>query len=263
MDAYQPRVAVQLYGFRDYLKTPEDILKTLKRIKRRGYDYAQISGVTNYLDATEVRKICDTAGITPIGAHVSLQLFRENPEKVIEDCKKFDIHYAAIPWLSATDQKTLADWKRLFREFETLAAAFAKEGIVVQYHNHDFEFMKYGIRRGRGGETILKMLYDSTEKLQAELDLAWIARGGYNPIRWIEYVAGRMDQVHFKDWGIYDYRPEFRPVGEGSLDWPEIIKACKKARVRDVIVEQDTWISTGDPFTEYAISRKNLLALGI
>ena len=41
------------------------------------------------------------------------------------------------------------------------------------------------------------------------------------------------------------------------------IKECKKAGVKDFIVEQDTQIATKDPFVEYGISRKYLATLGL
>ena len=262
------RVAAQIYGFRNFLKTPEDAAKVMKRVKKIGYDFAQISGF-GFDDAAAIKAICDEAGVTPVGAHVSLPKFREDEAGVIAYCKALGISYVAIPWLDAKQYTTLAQWKKLFREFEGYAKRFAKAGIAVQYHNHDFEFQKFGVKAGKGGKTILDMLYEGTKELQAELDLGWVARGGYNPELWVKKVSGRMDQVHFKDWGIWPVpdgpgrRPEFRAVGEGAIDWPTMIKACKKAGVKDFIVEQDTWIATGDPFVEYAISRKNLAAMGL
>lgn len=261
------RVAAQMYGFREFLKTPEDIVKTMKKVKKLGYDYAQISGF-GVNDMALVRKICDDAGVTAIGAHISLPEFRKDEKKVLADCKALGISYVAIPWLDASQYKTIAEWKKLYREFDGYAKRFAKEGVTVQYHNHDFEFQKFGVKGGKGGKTVLDMLYDGTKELQAELDLGWVARGGYNPVLWVEKVAGRMDQVHLKDWGIWrledgSRRPEFRALGEGSLDWPTIVKACKKAGVKDFIVEQDNQIATGNPFIEYGISRKYLASIGL
>ena len=140
------RVAAQMFGFRDYTKTLQDAAKTMKRVKKIGYDYAQISGF-GPMDMADLRRVCDDAGVTPIGAHISLPQFRENEKKVLEDCRKLGISYVAIPWLKASDQKTLADWKALFREFEGYAKRFAKEGVTVQYHNHAFEFQKFGVKR--------------------------------------------------------------------------------------------------------------------
>lgn len=251
------RVAAQMFGFRDYTKTLADAAKTMKRVKKIGYDYAQISGF-GPMDMADLRRVCDDAGVTPIGAHIGLPAFRENERKVLEDCRKLGISYVAIPWLRASDQKTLADWKALFREFEGYAKRFAKEGVVVQYHNHDFEFEKFGVKAGKGGKTILDMFYDGTKAIQAELDLGWCARGGYDPVRWIEKVAGRMDQVHLKDWGLIGGEFAFRALGEGRINWPAVVKACKKGGTHTFIVEQDSCKATNDPFRSLQISREYL-----
>lgn len=256
------RVAAQMYGFRDFTKTPEDMAKTIKKVKKMGYDFLQISAF-GPIEAVELKKICDGEGVEPIGAHVALSLFRENEKKVIANCKAWGIDYVAIPSLDRSNYKTLDDWKKLFREFEGYAKRFAKEGLVVQYHNHAFEFEKFGIKKGTGGKTILDILYDSTKVLQAELDFGWIARGGYNPVLWANKMKGRLDQVHLKDWGIINNIPEFRAVGEGAIDWPAVIKACKAAGTKDFIIEQDSFAVTNDPFLSYAISRKNVAKMGL
>ncbi len=251
------RVAAQMFGMRDFTKTPEDMVKTVRRVKEIGYNYLQISGF-GPIDASELKKICDGEGVLPIGAHIGLPLFRENEKKVIEDCHAYGIKYVAIPWLPRNDYKTLDSWKALFEEFEGYAERFEKEGLTVQYHNHSFEFEQFGIKDGRGGVTILDMLYSSTKKLQAELDFGWVARGGYNPVNWAEKMKGRLDQVHFKDWSIIDDKPEFRAVGEGAIDWPAVIKACLASGTKDFIIEQDSCVVTGDPFLSYKISRENM-----
>lgn len=256
------RVAAQMYGFRDFIKDPDGMKSTFKRVKKMGYDYAQISGF-GPIEASELRKICDGAGVEPIGAHIALKNFRENEKKVIADCHAYGIGYVAIPWLPSAEYKTPADWRKLFKEFDAYAKRFAKEGLVVQYHNHSFEFEKFGIKNGKGGKTILDMLYDGTKDLQAEIDFGWVARGGYNPVLWAQKLKGRLDQVHLKDWGIVGGNPEFRAIGEGSLDWPAIIKACKASGTKDFIVEQDTCVVTKDPFRSYEISRRNLLDMGL
>ncbi len=256
------RVAAQMYGFREFTKIPEDMAKTIRKVKKMGYDYIQISAF-GPIEAVELKKICDGEGVQPIGAHVGLPRFRENEKQVIEDCKAWGTDYVAIPSLMRSEYITLDDWKKLFREFEGYAKRFAKEGLFVQYHNHSFEFEKFGIKKGAGGKTILDMMYDNTKVLQAELDFGWIARGGYNPVLWANKMKGRLDQVHLKDWGIVNNIPEFRAIGEGSLDLPAIIKACKASGTKDFIVEQDTCTLTNDPFLSYSISRKNLLKMGL
>ena len=251
------RVAAQMFGFRDYTKTLADAAKTMKRVKKIGYDYCQISGF-GPMDMADLKRVCDDAGVTPIGAHIGLPAFRENEKKVLEDCRKLGISYVAIPWLRASDQKTLADWKALFREFEGYAKRFAKEGVVVQYHNHDFEFNQFFIKNGKGGKTILEMMFETCKVLQGEPDFGWVMRGGMDPVLWAERMKGRMDQVHLKDWGLIGGEFAFRALGEGRINWPAVVKACKKGGTHTFIVEQDSCKATNDPFRSLQISREYL-----
>ena len=253
------RVSAQMYGFREFIQTPKDMLKTIQRVKKMGYDYQQVSGY-GPICPKELKKMSDGEGVQIIGTHVGLGELRTDAAKVINDVLLLGCKYAAIPWLNIGDYKTSADWKGLFREFNVYQKKFAKAGIILQYHNHMFEFEKFGIKNGAGGKTILDMFLETCKGIQAELDVGWVARGGYDPIAWVKKFSGRLDQVHFKDWGVVNNAPVWRAVGEGSLDWPGIIKACKAAGTIDFIVEQDDCPVTGDPFRSYAISRKNLLA---
>ncbi len=258
----QPVIAAQLYTLRDVLRTPGEMVATLRKVKRIGYDAAQISGV-GPIEPAELRAIMLDAGVDPIGAHVGLEDFRQNLGKVIADCHAWGVGYVAIPWLPRQDFKTQQDWKRLFKEFEGYARALRREAIVVQYHNHKFEFEKFGIRNGKGGRTILEMMYEHTRLLQAELDFGWVARGGQDPAEWALKMKGRLDQVHLKDWGILDDQEIWRAIGEGGIDWRSVFKACKAAGTRHYIVEQDSCPVTNDPFLSLAISRKNIRGLGL
>lgn len=260
--ARKPVIAAQLYTLRNFLKTPVEIRQTMRRVRKIGYDAAQISGV-GPIDPAELRAVMLDAGVDPIGAHVGLNEFRQDLGKVVADCHAWGIGYVAIPWLSRNDFQTLEDWKKLFKEFEGYAKVLAKEGLIVQYHNHMFEFEKFGIKNGKGGKTILEMLYTFTDMLQAELDFGWVVRGGHNPVAWALKMKGRLDQVHLKDWGVKDDQVVWRAIGEGGIDWPAVFKACKIAGTRDFIVEQDSCPITNDPFLSLAVSRKNIKAMGL
>jgi sugar phosphate isomerase/epimerase len=262
--ARKPVIAAQLYTLRDFLKTPADIVQTMKRVKKIGYDTAQISGV-GPIDPAELRTIMLDAGVTPIGAHMGVDQFRSNISGVISDCQKWGIEYVAIPWLDASKISTLEAWKGLAKEFNGFGKVLAKEGLVLQYHNHMFEFEKFGVKNGRGGKMFLELLFDNTSPkyLQAELDLGWVARGNQSPVAWVNRMKNRLDQVHLKDWGVQGNEPVWRAIGEGGICWPCVLKACKAAGTIHYIVEQDSCPITNDPFLSLAVSRKNLKAMGL
>ena len=255
-------VAAQLYTLRDFLKTPEDIAKTMARLKKIGYDAAEIAGL-GPLSAADYAAVMKKAGVTPIGMHANLIEFRASPAQVVANCKALNVKYATIPWLPCQEYTTAAEWKKLFKEIEGYAKILAKDGVTLQYHNHMFEFQKFGIKKGTGGTTILETIYSGTKLLKSELDCGWVARGGHDPVAWVKCLKGRLDQVHLKDWGILNNEPIWRAIGEGGIDWAAVIKACKASGTKYFIVEQDTCPVTNDPFLSLAVSRKNLLKLGL
>lgn len=255
-------VAAQLFTLRDYLKTPKEMKRTFTRLRKIGYEAAQISGVGE-IAPSDLNEMMMTAGVKPIGAHVGLKAFESDIDKVIADCKAWGIEYVAIPWLSADTITTAAGWKKMGRQFSAYGKELAAEGLVLQYHNHCFEFQKFGVMAGRGGTTGLELLYAAADPayLQAELDLGWVTRGNQNPVAWIKAMSGRLDQVHLKDWGIRGNEPVWRAIGEGSANWGAIIRACKAAGTTHFIVEQDSCPITGNPFKSLAVSLENLKAL--
>ena len=72
-----------------------------------------------------------------------------------------------------------------------------------------------------------------------------------------------MKVVHFKDMGAdsNSFQPIMTEIGEGNLNWQDIIKACTEIGVEWALVEQD--VCQRDPFESLAISLNNLKKLGL
>jgi sugar phosphate isomerase/epimerase len=262
----QSQLAVTLFTLRDFCNLREDIVRTLARVRKIGYENVQISGGgLMAVHPPDLARMVEDAGLRIIGSHIGLPMFREDLKNVLGRLRQWKCPYVAIPWAAPEDRATLADWKARAKEFSSYGRTLAQEGIVLQYHNHHFEFHKFGGRAGLGRKTGLEILYEESDPrcLQAEIDVAWVARGGGDPAAWCLRVKGRMDQVHLKDWAILANEPAWTEVGEGNLNWPAILGACKAARVKTYIVEQDQCPVTNDPFKSIAISLKNLRKMGL
>ena len=95
-----------------------------------------------------------------------------------------------------------------------------------------------------------------------EIDTYWIAHGGGDPAQWINRCAGRLPCVHLKDMSVGpDRQPRMAEVGEGNLNWPVILRACREAGVIWYIVEQDVFYR--DPFDSLETSLRNLQQMGL
>ena len=105
--------------------------------------------------------------------------------------------------------------------------------------------------------------------------------GGEDPVAYIEKYSGRAPVVHLKDFfgeksddmyeliGIDNKAPkrpsgfEFRPVGAGLQNFPEIIAASKKAGSEWLVVEQDQPSMGLSPLECAAKSREYLRSIGV
>lgn len=78
---------------------------------------------------------------------------------------------------------------------------------------------------------------------------------------WLRKLKDRMRIVHFKDMAIVEGKQVYAEVGEGNLEWPEIIQACREAEVEWYLIEQD--VCQRDPFESLKLSLDNLRELGL
>ncbi|MCC2672824.1 MAG: Xylose isomerase protein barrel [Armatimonadetes bacterium] len=248
-------IAAQLYTLRDFLKTPEDIASTLHRVAEIGYGAVQLSSV-GPIDPQDLRNLCDREGLTICATHTNFDQLRDNLDAVVAEHRIYGCRYTAIP-VPPVEYRNGEGYVRFAKEASEAARRAKEQGLIVGYHNHSWELEKFD------GRTGLEILYTESdpEVFTAEIDTYWIQHGGGDPAAWIRSVAGRSPLVHLKDMNIRDKVQLMAEVGEGNLNWPAILAACKEAGVEWYIIEQD--ICERDPFESLAISLRNLRAMGL
>jgi sugar phosphate isomerase/epimerase len=247
------RIAAQLYTLRDFTQTPTDIAATLKRVRALGYSAVQASAL-GPIDPGELGHILDGEGLACCATHVPLDRLRDDPAGVVSDHQRWKCRYVAIGGFFPK-APTTADWDRFADDFNAIAAKYAGSGLTLGYHNHSHELASFD------GRTALARLVDRLDpSIFIEIDTYWIAHGGGDPAAWIAGLPGRVPCVHLKDLGmVYPREHQMREVGEGNLNWPAVLAACKSAGTEWYIVEQDTCYR--DPFESLAISLRNLSAM--
>jgi inosose dehydratase len=86
-------------------------------------------------------------------------------------------------------------------------------------------------------------------------DTAHLAGGGGNPAELIRRYSDRLAHVHLKDWDSRSQR--FLPLGEGELDFDDILRAIREAGYDEwLMVELDYY--DGDPKAAAEISKRYL-----
>lgn len=255
------QIAAQLYTLREFTKTPADIARTLARVKKIGYDAVQLSAL-GPIEPAELGKILENEGLSCVATHTSLDRMNNDTQRLIDEHRLWGCSLTAIGgFFPKAEDFNRALWEKFIADFNQTAKKFAGSGVSIGYHNHSHELAR--VDPAPGGKTAMALLLEGlAPDVWMEIDTYWIAHGGGDPSAYIRRCRGRIPAVHLKDMGIRTDRTQFMmEVGEGNLEWPTILAACKDAGVKWYIVEQDTCYR--DPFDSLETSLKNLKALGL
>ncbi|QGQ98086.1 sugar phosphate isomerase/epimerase [Paenibacillus psychroresistens] len=240
------QIAAQLYTVRDFCKTAEELEASLNKIKQLGYSAVQVSGI-GPIAPELVKEITERIGLTICATHISYDRLVNDLEAVIQEHLSWNCKYVGIGSLPDSYRTSKAGYIAFAEEFNIISDKLASAGLQFIYHNHHFEFTKFE------GITGMDLLFQTASpSFGFELDLYWVQAGGANPVDWINKVSGRMQVVHLKDMAIVENNPVFAEIGEGNLNWPAILQACRDSEVEWYVVEQDTCLR--DPFESLAIS---------
>jgi sugar phosphate isomerase/epimerase len=252
-----PVLAAQLYTVREFTKTTADFAASLKKISDIGYKAVQISAIGPIPDE-EVKAITDDLNLTICNTHIPYERLWNDLDSVIAqhhlwNCKHVAIGSMPKPYREAGE----AGFKRFAEEASQVGQKLHQAGLTFSYHNHSFEFVRFGRRTG------LDIIYAESDPryLQAELDTYWVQHGGGDPAAWIARLKQRMPVIHLKDMVIIANQQAMAEIGEGNLNWPAILAACREAEVEWYAIEQD--ICQRDPFESLAMSYNNLKAMGL
>ncbi|MBQ7839859.1 MAG: sugar phosphate isomerase/epimerase [Lachnospiraceae bacterium] len=248
---WSEKIGLQLYSVRDDLQ--KDFLGTLKKVKEMGYSAVEFAGLYGH-SPEEVKAMCEEVGLIPLSAHVPFVDLIADTEGTVACYKKIGCKYIVIPYLTPEYRPGAEKFDEVIKGAKVIGEEAAKQGMVLQYHNHDFEFAKID------GEYALDVLYKEVgpELLQTQIDTCWVNVAGENPAEYVKKYSGRIPTVHLKDFagsksekmyaliGIDDGKQEetkntfeFRPVGKGVQKFPEIVKAAIEGGAQWFIVEQD------------------------
>jgi len=246
-------IALQLFSVREDLE--KDFKGTLQKVKAFGYDGVEFAGLYDN-EPEAVKQMVNEIGLTALSAHVPFADMMENPEKIMRDYASIGCEYIVIPYLTPEYRPGNEKFNEVIDGAKLLGEAAKKHGLTLLYHNHDFEFEKID------GEYALDVLYTAVfaDLLKTEIDTCWVNVAGENPSEYIIKYTGRAPVVHLKDFYLEGKKPdkmyeligieddalqeetgafEFRPLGKGIQDFPAILRACKKAGTKWVVVEQD------------------------
>ncbi|NBD24412.1 sugar phosphate isomerase/epimerase family protein [Paenibacillus glycinis] len=243
-------IALQPYTIREELKN--DFLGSFTKVAEIGYEAVEAGPPPEGVTAEEMKAHFDRLGLRVMGCHAGLEQLTNDLDALIDFLDLFGARYVAMSYKFESREAVLEAAKT----FNAIGAACRERGVQFLYHNHDWEFKQFE------GESALDILLGATdpELVKLELDVYWAKKGGEDPAHYLRKLNGRCPVLHVKDMEPGEER-FFAEVGEGVLDFGEILAAAEEIGTEWLVVEQDA--CRRPAFESIAISYDNLSRMGV
>jgi len=244
-------VALQLYTVRDHTK--DDMAGTLRKVAQMGYQGVELAGYGN-LTREQLKEVIDETGLQVVAVHTNLPRLQNELDDLAAEAEVFGHKFVVLGSAPADLRGSAANWQQTAQTLDAIGAKLREKNLQLCYHNHAFEF-----EENYDGAAALDILFDNSDaqNLQSELDSYWVEKGGQSAVAYIQKYANRLPLLHIKDMST---NIEFREIGNGTFDWPEIFAAAEATGVKYYIVEQDT--CPGDSLASVQLSIDNLRKMG-
>lgn len=247
------KIGLQLYSVRK--DAEKDFLGTVQKVIDLGYQGIQFAGFFN-TSAEQVRGVLQENQTLAAGAHVGIQqLLGDELEKTFEYHHTIENDLIICPYLPEEMRQSADDYKKIAEQLNKIGEACQKEGFRFGYHNHNFEFERFGDISG------FELLFTQTDPqlVKMELDCYWASFADQDPLAIIREFKDRVVSLHMKDMKIEDGRKTGTEVGNGLLDFKSLIQVGNEYGVEWFTVEQEEF--ERDPYESLEINVSNIKKL--
>lgn len=245
-------LSIQLYSLRAY----GDLDRQLTALAELGF--RQVELVAGQIaDARRTRALLDASGLSAPTGHIGLDDLRRRFDWVADQAHIVGLEEVHMPAVLPEDRDAPADrWRAIGAELGEMAERMHGRGLAFGYHNHDWDLRPFA-----DGTTPLAHLLDGAagSRLTFEADVAWMVRGGADPLAWMERETARLTSVHVKDIAPEGENVEedgWADVGKGVLDWPGLWREALARGAKWMILEHD---KPADPIRFARDSRRYLI----
>lgn len=253
-EAKPRKLGVQLYTVRD--EAEKDLPKVLQAI--HGIGYAEVETYWNVYThpAPELKKMIADHGLQVHSGHFNY----EGLEQKLDYAKELGVTYMICPMLPEDMWTSLDGFKKAADQFNVWGEKIQKMGMQFGFHNHNYEFRKFG--QTTGFETLMSRT--DSKLVCLEMDCYWITQAGHDAVKMMDQFGQRVKALHLKDrkagfatsQELNDAAKHFTPVGTGSIDYKKVLAAADRHGIQRLFVEQD--FCEGPPLDALQTSYKNL-----
>lgn len=242
-------IGLQLYSVRKQCE--KDLPAVIEAVAKMGYQGVEFAGYYNR-SAADLRKLLDGAGLKCCGTHTGFPtILPEQLDQTIEFNRTLGNKYLIVPGLPKKQTESKEALVQTAKILTDAAAKASKAGMVVGYHAHGPDFLKFD------GQTHWEILFDNAgPNVVMQMDVGNCLGGGGDPYAMLKKYPGRSLTIHLKEHG----GKKGAPVGEGDVNWKQVFELCETVgKTEWYIVEHE---SGDNPLEAVAQCLKNLRAMG-
>ncbi len=241
----------QLYSARNFQPWSD----VLKLVSQAGYTAVEGFGGV-YEDPKAFRAMLDANGLAMPSGHFSIDMLENETAKALDIADALGVNLLICPYLVAENRPTDADgWKRFGERLAAVGEGVQRAGKRFAWHNHDFEFAA-----DAAGAVPQRLILEAAPNIGWEMDVAWVVRGGADPLAWIEEFGPRIVAAHVKDIapaGAAADEDGWADVGHGTMDWKGLMKALRAKTPADIFVMEHDNPSDAARFARRSIEAAN------
>ncbi|UVY85600.1 TIM barrel protein [Brachybacterium sp. NBEC-018] len=263
-------------GMFEVLRQVRDLDITAVEVSQVAMTEELIADLVRGKEELGVETAAMSASIAPGGNGFALET---EFDRAVDACRRTGSRYLRIgmmPFSAMVSKEACEAWAA---EVEPYAARLAEQGVTLCYHNHHVDLIQFD------GERIFDIVRRVAPSLLFEVDLHWVQRGGMAPLDMLKAYTGACKLIHVKDFRIaplpaetyakfeakelegkdfYDVflgLAQFAEVGQGNMNWPELLPAAEAAGAEYFLIEQDDTYGR-DPIDCIRESREYLRSIG-
>lgn len=235
-------ISYQLYSSRHF----GPITETMKMISEHGCKEAE--GVAGFIvkddpaetdkALAELKNALDANGMTMPTLHTGVDLLKDHVDTLIKCGKTLGCNTIIVAYLEPNQRPTTADgWRQYAADLKPYAQPLFDAGFDVGWHNHDWEFTPLE------GTCAMEQIMLGFPELKLEMDIAWVAEAGVDPLDALKQFSDKVFVLHVKDKapaGQNEDQDGWCNVGEGVIKWADILAEAKKyPNIKHFILEHD------------------------
>ena len=238
--AQAQEVGLQLYSLRNQFKM--DVSNTLGLINEWGI--TKIEGGDTYdMPLEDFKMLLKDYDLEVVSVGAGFGDLENDVTKVIKNAKDFGAKYVMCAWVPHNENKwDLEETKHATEVFNKAGKILKKNGLVLAYHPHGYEFRPY-----KNGTLFDYMAQNATD-FTFELDVFWAQHGGADPLALMKKYPKKFTLLHLKDMqkGIEGNNTGHEEddtnvvLGTGQIDIAGVVAEAKKLGIEYMFIEDES-----------------------